>query len=230
MIDALHAYLMGLQGRWRDPLLTALTALLALLLFVIAPLQASGAIRSDGIGFALIAVAAAALLVVSGSLLPVLWTLLAVALSVLAAVLRVAHSGFALYSDAAAWVILGLSTGWVVARAVFGPGRVNYHRIVGAILLYLLIGATFVALYTFIGLLVPGAFSGIRFEDGPALESNLIYFSFVTLTSTGFGDIVPLHPLARSLCNVEGIIGQLFPATLLARLVSLEVVNASGTS
>ena len=67
-------------------------------------------------------------------------------------------------------------------------------------------------------------------EDGPALASNLIYFSFVTLTSTGFGDIVPLHPLARSLCNVEGIIGQLFPATLLARLVSLEVVNARGTS
>jgi hypothetical protein len=230
MNGALQVYLMGLQRRWRDPLLTALTVLLALLLFIIAPLQASGAIRSDGIGFALIAVAAAALLVVSGSLLPVLWTLLAVALSVLAAVLRVAHSDFALYSDAAAWVILGLSTGWVVARAVFGPGRVNYHRIVGAILLYLLIGATFVAFFTFIGLLVPGAFSGIRFEDGPALDSNLIYFSFVTLTSTGFGDILPLHPLARSLCNVEAIVGQLFPATLLARLVSLEVVNTRGTS
>jgi Ion channel len=230
MNGALHLYLMGLRRRWRDPLLTALTVLLALMLFVIAPLQAAGAIRSEGIGFALIAVAAAALLVVSGSLLPVLWTLLAVALSVLAAVLRVAHSGLALYSDAAAWVILGISTGWVVARAVFGPGRVNYHRILGAILLYLLIGATFVALYTFIGLVFPGAFSGIRFEDGPALASNLIYFSFVTLTSTGFGDIVPLHPLARSLCNVEGIIGQLFPATLLARLVSLGLVNTRGAS
>jgi hypothetical protein len=138
MNGALYLYVMGLQRRWRDPLLTVLTVLLALLLSVIAPLQAAGAIRSDGIGFALVVVAAAALLVVSGSLVPVLWTLLAVALSVLAAVLRVAHSGLALYSDAAAWVILGLSTGWVVARAVFGPGRVTYHRIVGAILLYLL--------------------------------------------------------------------------------------------
>jgi Ion channel len=230
MIGALHLSLLGLQRRWRDPLLSVLAVLLALMLFVVAPLQAAGAIRSDGIGFALIAVAAAALLVVSGSLLPVLWTLLAVALSVLAAVLRAAHSGLALYSDVAAWVILGLSTGWVVARAVFGPGQVNYHRILGAILLYLLIGATFVALYTFIGLLIPGAFSGIRFEDGPALSSNLIYFSFVTLTSTGFGDIVPLHPLARSLCKVEGIIGQLFPATLLARLVSLGLVNTRGAS
>jgi hypothetical protein len=55
---ALHLYLMGLQRRWRDPLLTALTVLLALMLFVIAPLQAAGAIRSEGIGFALIAVIA----------------------------------------------------------------------------------------------------------------------------------------------------------------------------
>ena len=51
------------------------------------------------------------------------------------------------------------------------------------------------------------------------------FFSFVTLTSTGYGDIVPIHPFARSLCNIEGIIGQLYPATLLARLVSLAIVR-----
>jgi hypothetical protein len=47
----------------------------------------------------------------------------------------------------------------------------------------------------------------------------------VTLTSTGYGEIVPVHPFARSLCNIEGVIGQLYPATLLARLVSLAVAN-----
>ncbi len=46
---------------------------------------------------------------------------------------------------------------------------------------------------------------------------NLIYFSFVTLTTTGYGDIVPLHPYARSLANIEAVIGQLYPATLLAK-------------
>jgi hypothetical protein len=51
----------------------------------------------------------------------------------------------------------------------------------------------------------------------------LIYFSFVTLTTVGYGDILPMHPVARSLCNLESIIGQLYPATLLARLVSLEI-------
>jgi hypothetical protein len=56
-----------------------------------------------------------------------------------------------------------------------------------------------------------------------ALASELFYLSFVTLTTTGYGDIVPVHPLARSLCNIEAIVGQLFPATLLARLVTLEL-------
>jgi Ion channel len=85
------------------------------------------------------------------------------------------------------------------------------------------IAVTFTALFTIVGLLVPNAFSGMAFKDDPALASNVIYFSFVTLTSTGYGDVFPVHPVARSLCNLETIIGQLYPATLLARLVSLEI-------
>jgi hypothetical protein len=84
---------------------------------------------------------------------------------------------------------------------------------------------TTVALFTFIGSLVPKAFSGLSLEDSPALASNLIYFSFVTLTTTGYGDIFPVHPIARSLCNLESIFGQLYPATLLARLVTLELAH-----
>jgi len=54
-----------------------------------------------------------------------------------------------------------------------------------------------------------------------SMPSDLIYFSFVTLTTLGYGDIVPVDPVARSLSNIEAILGQLYPATLLARLVSL---------
>ena len=66
-----------------------------------------------------------------------------------------------------------------------------------------------VALFTFIVSLVPEAFSGLSLEDSPALASNMIYFSFVTLTTRGYGDIFPVHPIARSLCNLESIFGQL---------------------
>ena len=106
---------------------------------------------------------------------------------------------------------------------MFGAGRITYHRIVGAILLYLLIAVAFAAMFAFVGLSIPDAFKGIAFEDDAALASSLFYLSFVTLTSTGYGDIVPVHPLARSLCNIESIIGQLYPATILARLVTLEL-------
>jgi hypothetical protein len=78
-----------------------------------------------------------------------------------------------------------------------------------------------VALYTLVGALSPSSFSGLRIADRTTLPSDLVYFSFSTLTSVGYGDIVPVHPFARSLTNVEAIIGQLYPATLLARLVSL---------
>jgi hypothetical protein len=128
-----------------------------------------------------------------------------------------------IYLLSGAFLITGVVLIGVVARAVFSPGRVNYHRIIGAILVYLSIALTFVALYSFVGLIVPNSFSGMTFEDNPALASKVIYFSFVTLTSTGYGDVYPLHPVARSLCNLETIVGQLYPATLLARLVSLEI-------
>lgn len=49
--------------------------------------------------------------------------------------------------------------------------------------------------------------------------STYIYFSFSTLTTTGFGDIVPVNPMVRSFANLESVAGALFPATLLARLV-----------
>ena len=62
-------------------------------------------------------------------------------------------------------------------------------------------------------------------HDNLSVASNFGYFSFVTLTSVGYGDIVPVHPHARSLANVEAIIGQLYPATLLARLVTLEIAD-----
>jgi hypothetical protein len=61
--------------------------------------------------------------------------------------------------------------------------------------------------------------TGAEYGSGAAL----LYFSFGTLSTAGFGDIKPIYPIARNLANLEAIIGQLFPATLLARLVSLEI-------
>ena len=214
----------SVRDQLHDPILTVLTVLLLFLLFVVVPLHASGIIPAQGYGLLLVLVLASCVIVQSRTLMVVMVLLAALALSFTASVLRInMASNHHLYFEAGACLTIGLLLIWVVARAVFAPGRVTYHRINGAILLYLTIGLTFVALFTFADLLTQHAFSCLSAADDQPLASSLIYFSFVTLTSTGYGDIVPVHPIARSLSNLEGIIGQLYPATLLARLISLEI-------
>jgi ion channel len=57
------------------------------------------------------------------------------------------------------------------------------------------------------------------------MPGNTRRFSFTTLTSVGFGDVVPTHPLTRGISNLEGVVGQLFPATVIARMVTLELAG-----
>lgn len=224
--EALHPLLPQLSDR----LLTALTVMLAILLFIVGPLQAAGVVAAHHFGIAFGIVLVAAVFMMSGSMFAVAIILAAVALIMLATVLRLRHpSVLDIYLDASAWLIAGLTLSFVVARAVFAPGRVSYHRVIGAVQLYLDIGIIFMALYCFVALIEPNAFTGLApLQDNLAVAANLIYFSFVTITSVGYGDIVPLHPFARGLANVEAIIGQLYPATLLARLVTLEIESKRG--
>jgi hypothetical protein len=213
-----------LRERWSDPLLTTLTVLLILMMFVFAPLQAVGIKLFQVLSFLSALGLIAGIFLLSGSPTVVVALLSAFGMAGTAAWSRLnAPSVLDVYLLAGALLIMGVAMVGVVARTVFAAGRVTHHRITGAILVYLSIALTFTALFTIVGLLVPNAFSGMTFKDDPALASNVIYFSFVTLTSTGYGDVFPVHPVARSLCNLETIIGQLYPATLLARLVSLEI-------
>ncbi len=219
--------LSSLRERWRDPLLTALTLLLALLMFVLAPLRADDIPGIQELGFGIVAVVTGAVLVLSGNPVAVTALLLATGLAAAAAIFRLQlSSNLDIFLDASAWLLISLALILEVGRAVFGPGRVTYHRIMGAVLLYLAMGLAFVALYTFIGLVNETAFAGFVVKDSPGLADTMIYFSFGVLTGIGSGDIVAMHPIARSLTLVEAMIGQLYPATLLARLVTLEVEHS----
>ena len=208
----------------RDWLLTLLTAVLTLMIFVFAPLQAAGIFLFQTFAIAGLLPIIAGALIISGN--PIAFGLLSIAFiaNFVVYFLRLYYPWpYNLHLLAGAWLIIAVTLGIVVAGAVFGAGRITYHRIIGATLLYLLIAVAFAAMFAVVGLSIPNAFKGIAFEDDAALASSLFYLSFVTLTSTGYGDIVPVHPLARSLCNIEAIVGQLYPATILARLVTLEL-------
>jgi Ion channel len=213
-----------LQKEYSDRLLSVLTVLLLIMLFVVAPFHAAGIKMFEAFGAVVALVMVAGVFVISASPTATLVILAGFSLNVFVVISRlIKPSTYDLYLVAAAWFVIVCTLAVVVARTVFAQGRVSFHRIVGAVLLYLLIALAFVSLFMLVGLQIPNAFSGLIFEDNEKLANNLIYFSFVTLTSTGYGDIYPIHPIARSLCNLETIIGQLYPATLLARLVSLEI-------
>ncbi len=108
----------------------------------------------------------------------------------------------------------------LVAFAAFGPGRVTIHRILGGVILYLYGGLIFAGLYRLELLALPAGFTGLA-PGGRAQFGGLLYFSFGALTTSGSGDLVALHPLVRSTAAFEAVIGQLYPVTLLGRLVSL---------
>jgi hypothetical protein len=115
----------------------------------------------------------------------------------------------------------------VTLTKVFSKGRVTAHRVKGAIAVYLLIGLTFAVLYGLLDLLLPNAFNlPATAENISSVRQELMtYFSFITLTTLGYGDITPTHEVTRMFAIMEGLFGQLYPATLLARLVSLSLMN-----
>lgn len=108
---------------------------------------------------------------------------------------------------------------------VYQDGPVTGHRVRGAVAAYLLISVMFAKTYALINYLMPGAFS-MASPVSPSLGEGrqaFYYFSIVTLTTVGYGDITAVAPPARSLVMAEALIGQLYPAILLARLVTLEI-------
>lgn len=103
---------------------------------------------------------------------------------------------------AAAIVVFGLLTLLVLLRTL-SPGPITRRRIEGAIATYLLIAMTFALSFELLELLRPGS---LRFSEGEpeVMEQAVSYFSMVTLTTVGYGDITPVTPLARRLAMLEG--------------------------
>jgi hypothetical protein len=235
---------MDSRFRWPDKIDAALSALLVvqvLTLFVAIPLSAkhpAAHVLLDAchLVFAMICVAVLTRhRLIQAALLGAL-ALLAIAPSVGSWLL--AHRGFDSTTldetIALTAFVFNAAVTSIVAIHVFGPGRVTGHRIRGAILLYLNVAALFSIAYSALEAHLPGSImstTGTPLATVSGLRAaTLSYFSLSTITTTGFGDFVPVDPFARSLASLESVVGQLFPATLMARLVALHVAHSGDGS
>jgi voltage-gated potassium channel Kch len=135
-------------------------------------------------------------------------------------------SGLVLVLQPLGTILFLIVLSWALADTVFRSQRISIDQVLGGVVLYLNVGLTFTLAFTLIEHVAPGAFLlPPPLPSRPVHPTYFAYFSFVTLTTVGYGDTVPVGPIARALATLESTLGQLFPAIILARLVSIEVAD-----
>ncbi len=121
------------------------------------------------------------------------------------------------------WIALAIA---IVVTELFHQREVTTNMILGAIVAYFLAAVAFAYLFEILELLQPGSFAGIPQDASrEQLGDALIYFSLVSLTTVGYGDVVPVSGLARPLAVLESACGTLYLAVMIARLVGLHIAS-----
>lgn len=112
-----------------------------------------------------------------------------------------------------------VSAAWLVGKRVLLTGYVDLNIITGSVAFYLILGFIWAILYTFLVQLIPGAITGLEPENWINTLSTMTYFSFVTLTTLGYGDISPATPIAEVLVVLEAVTGMFYFAIVVASLI-----------
>jgi hypothetical protein len=162
------------------------------------------------------------------------WIIVTVALGLVGVILKVVNDfldsealGIAMHLVVLAFLILVL---WFMFRSIFASRRVTFNTVYASLCIYLLLGLVWALAYSVLDVIDPGSFA----SSGPAGhtasmlrigkgDTAVLYFSFTTLTTLGYGDIVPTSPVSRMLASIEAITGQLYLAVLVSRLVGLHI-------
>ncbi len=116
-----------------------------------------------------------------------------------------------------------LLTTWLAFRLLFADDRVDLNKLYGSICIYLLVGISWAILFFFLVLLNPDAFRGLDANPQVATFSELLYYSYVTISTLGYGDVTPVSPLARTLAFLEALFGQFYIAILVASFVGMHI-------
>jgi hypothetical protein len=109
----------------------------------------------------------------------------------------------------------------IALRQVLLTDDIDRNRLVGAVCVYLLLGFMFGLIHILIAWLLPGSYTGIGSPETDGESVRYIYYSFVTLTTLGYGDITPVRPLAGAVAYIEAVFGVFYVAILVGALVAL---------
>jgi voltage-gated potassium channel Kch len=215
------------QDRIRDPSLSVLLVLQICVMFFAVPLAARGLPVARPIGDTLLFAGVAVVVLLSqrrGAIVVILFGLAAMLASFLPEPEWLASIASPLRQGGSIVTFSALT--WVVLHAVYAPGRITFHRLQGAVVVYLNLATIFATIFSLIWESNPSAFVNLATQEGGLAEvATMLYFSLTTLTTTGYGDIVPVDPFARSLANLESVAGQFYLAITVARLVTLEMAD-----
>jgi hypothetical protein len=111
----------------------------------------------------------------------------------------------------------------VAAKQVLFVGKIDANKIIGSLTLYILLGLIWAVIYLILLAMDPNAFSGIEAADWKQIFSRVAYYSFVTLTTLGYGDILPTNHVAEFFVYMEAITGVFYMAIIVSSLISLHL-------
>src|SRR5215469_8957698 len=218
----------GLQNSWRTYLRHRYTILFYSLLFTLVAVPTLNAFKSSGILIDSLLAAdllAAVMHVNAGKNRRLLLILMSVVWFARPLELWLHHPTLSVIA-LGIWTLIGLLAAAAALRYAFRARTIDAEHLYAALSAYLLAGLFFGLFYWVLEQLGSGAFT----TSGTFSRMTAIYFSFVTLATLGYGDVVPRTDVARGFAIIEGVGGQLFLAVLVAHLVSLYTSNAEKNS
>ena len=203
-----------------DRSLTVLMLLLMLFIFVFVPIMGRGRIGEIIFKFiySIILISGIFSVVKRKSYLPLAIVFIIIGLSI-NWFSEIETTNASLIANNVGAILFNLFFAFAIFIKTFQPGDITFHRIEGSVVVYLLLGLVFA--YSFHVIYLVYGITAFNNIQGPEFK-DFLYFSFTSLTTMGYGDITPVHSVARSVANFEAVIGQLYPAILIARLVSME--------
>lgn len=139
---------------------------------------------------------------------------------------NLASDSFSIGSFAAVFGFIAVAIWFTGQQVVLGnENQIDANRVIGAISLYLLWGVLWAISYAVLEILAPGSFVGFAGPLSQGWSGEWLYFSFVTMTTLGYGDLAPLSATARTLAYMQAVFGQFYIAILVAGLVSAYITK-----